>query len=618
MIVYQDLLDSGLSLSSVFFACRAFDQKRHVKKPIMSLESVYQWATQGIPRRFVFLITNIYVAHTKRKADKAATAAARAPQVDIFAPESLIAADKSVSEQAFFSIENNDLHQDLSGLSAPTLANNRQTAVALEPRAFQKIEKLPKEHIDLRALKGVLEQHIDKMQVSDAHYDAHYDTYARNVDAMSYAYAQDAQKNPYLEAYYLSGIVQRIERYTKVDTFKQMRIQGGVVKQPKHSLGAHNCGRRVMGEGLREKIFGDDAPKGAVDVISCDGKLSYKGVMICKDAWGCPCCARKITERRKRGLSLLLDAHVAKYGGNSIAATLFTIPHGLGDDLDDILTRMHKAWRYMTMDNGYKHLMATYGLRGSVRGLESTYGKHGFHPHFHVLYFFDRDIKKPVEGSIGGDIEHIKHSLFNIWSRVLRRFDFAAPSFQAFGCVAIGTDKRSLEDVAKYFGKGIDDINQSDIDIFLVKHKDTVREVDGTKQRWGIESELTKWHIKSGGQWRYSMLDFLRGFAISDLQGNVENRDIFKNLWLTYRRGFKGRRQLYTHHKDFKIPELVLSDAEVADLETTEEKFVLCSIEFEDWTKILRCNARSTVLNLLYKGKSLEDILSILMSFYSG
>jgi len=604
LITYQQLEACGIDFSQVFFACKAFDKKRNVKNSIESIDSIYQWRNRGIPRRFLSLVSNQVSNFMRRAADKAALAAAKAPQIDLF----------TNSEN---NKEINELSDNLSSFRAPLLANHRGTAAALEPRGFQTFGKLPKEHIDLRALQDVLLADFDASEREfndDSVPLSKSGRYFHNFDAVAYAQVKEPEKSPYLESYYLSSIVRRIEKHTKIDSFKKMRQQGGILKQSEHSLGAHNCGRRVMGEELAKKIYGDNAPIGSVDVISTNGKLSYKGVMLCKDPWGCPTCARRITERRKNGLSLLLPAHIEKYGQNTISATLFTIPHGLGDDLDDILTRMLKAWRWMTMNNDYKHLMKSHGLRGTVRGFEVTYGKNGFHPHFHVLHFFDRDIKKSTDYSPGGDVEFISHSLFKIWSKALKLVDFKAPNRQAFGCVAIATDKKSLEDVADYFGKGINDVNQKDIDVFLQKHKDTVREAAGTKQRWGVESELTKWHIKSGGDWRYSMFDFLRGFALSDLQGNIENRDIFKNLWLTYRRGFKGKRQLYTHHKDFKIDELELSDHEVSDLESKEEKMIVLSMTFQQWVTVLRCNARAALLRVISKGQNIDDFFSLLDS----
>lgn len=710
MVTYQDLEQSGVPIPVFAKICK--------------IANIYAWKFRGIPARYQKTLASV-IANAKRSAEnKAARLAARAPQTDLLdlVPPAIVNTDSSANSRGEFRIsctlsaaaiaagmeviestdnnarvepvicnEINNLSEDLLDFPLSSLANNRESAVSLEPQSFagldfdcvsdfflslyaavsasltchfledvadnnslalleltccslvfKTIEKydaavptvddtldelyfsfvnlfrdpsaksgqrlLPKEHIVLTAIRQVIAEDIERNESK----------YHHNLDAMSYALNSEVEKNPYLEYYYLSSIVRRIEGQVKIDTFKQIRKQGGVKPPKEHSLAAYNCGRRVMPDALKQKIYGENAPKGAVDVINCNGKFSYHGLMVCKDIWGCPTCARKITQRRQNGLSLLLNSHVEQWGQCSISATLFTIPHGLGNDLDDILNRLHKAYRFMVMSSAYKKLMKFYGLRGTVRALESTYGNNGFHPHFHVLHFFDHDIKKENSND-DADIDFIKDSLFALWTKALIRHDFTPPDARAFGCVAIATDKKSLADVADYFGKMEKDVGESDINAYLKKHKAKgVRSVDvdgkPVTHHWGEEAEMTKWHIKKGGNYHYSMFDFLRGFAISELQGDKQNQGIFKELWLTYRQGFKGRRQLYTKHKDFKISELEASDEAVADLETTEEKSIALSVTFDQWVSVLRCNARASLLRVLQTGKDSDDFFATLLN----
>ncbi|MDD5754334.1 MAG: hypothetical protein PHN45_06245, partial [Methylococcales bacterium] len=132
----------------------------------------------------------------------------------------------------------------------------------------------------------------------------------RSLDALESKYAADMDKlastrrekpSVILDSYVLSSIVAQIEANT--DFFP---------KGTDKAL-AGNCGKRVMSPKLMEKIYGsavfnDDGTKKemVVDIISCEGSVSYANVMCCHNIWGCPICARKISERRKKGLSLLL------------------------------------------------------------------------------------------------------------------------------------------------------------------------------------------------------------------------------------------------------------------------------------------------------------------------
>lgn len=589
-MTYDDVLASGVPLSVFAKVCK------------ISESAVRNWSQRQIPKKYqrlVFgIIENARKAAARRFQKIEDKKAFDAVQSDVF---SICVQD--VDNFHKNSIKNINLTHDLGQNSTPYLANIRKTAASRVSRGLQPVGLFPENHPPLTDLQAVLSKDIDKNEQN----------YYGNLDALTFALNADADvKSPFLEYYFLSSVVRRIELKTKIDNFKKIRSQGGVAAPLKHSLGAFNCGRRVMSSELRQKIYGDDKPVGAVDIIRCNQSLSYHGLMVCKDIWGCPTCARKITERRKNGLSLLLNAHVEKYGTGSIVSCLFTFPHGLGDDLDDILTRMHKAWRFMTMGHGFRYLLIS--SVGVVRALESTYGKAGFHPHFHVLYFFDHDMTAPNAFSHGGDVRFLHDELFKLWGKALRRFDFAAPDLRAFGCDSIPTDSASLKAVADYFGKIEKDVKEQDINVFLQKHRD-FRSAEGvTSSRWSTEHEMTKWHIKSGGKFAYSMFDFLRGFVICDLTADISGRETFRQLWLTYRFGFRGRRQLFVKHDDFKIAELELSDSEVSDMDAKDDKELLASIDFDDWVTVLRCNARAALLRVADKtnGAGVTDFIDTL------
>jgi len=413
--------------------------------------------------------------------------------------------------------------------------------------------------------------------------EAREDKYASNMDTMAFA----LRKTPsiILDSYVLSNIVAQVEANT--DFFPK--------KTDKSVAG--NCGKRVMPKKLRQKIFGLSAADiegvdSAVDIVSCEGSVSYTNVMCCHNVWGCPVCARKISERRKKGLSLLLTSHFDRFGADSVAGVLFTIPHALGDDAKDTVLLLRKCRTDMTQMRGYKQLMKTMKNCGFSRALEVTYGTAaGFHPHFHLLNFF--------ENSILADHEFLADTLFSLWSQALQKNGLKAPSRAAFGCTIIPSTKKGIDAVAEYFSKVESDVNDADIATYLKKHKTTVREVAG-KTGWGIEHEMTKWHLKQGQgdgfNFRYSMFDLLRGYSITAANGDEESRKKFRALWLSYREAFKGQPQLYTRHKHFKIKELEMSEKELAEEEPEEETKIIYSIPFEIWLMVVFMGARGILL----------------------
>lgn len=378
-----------------------------------------------------------------------------------------------------------------------------------------------------------------------------------------------------------------------------------------------NCGKRVMPERLREKIYGARSAKSritellnpndnfaidykdsTVDIIEYNGSLSFSGVMCCHNVWGCPICARKISELRKKGLSDLITAHFARFGSGAITASLFTVPHGLGDDLEDIKSRLLKAFYQMTQSGSFKAFMKKLGYCGVSRALEATFSLlNGFHPHIHVLHFFEKELSPE-------DQELLSETFFSMWTKFLLKNGFKAPDRRGFGCKTIASDKKTISDVAGYFAKMESDINDDDILSYLKKHKN-VRSVTNAQGRaitgWQTEHEMTKWHLKKaqqdGENYRYSMLDFPRGYYIAKANGDDETAARFRALWLSYRKAMKGSSQLFTRHKHFKIKELELSEQELGEQQPEDNQAkVVYQIPFEIWLMVVYMGARGSVL----------------------
>lgn len=469
-----------------------------------------------------------------------------------------------------------------NAVSAP-LANNRKGGDSLQPRGFQD------------SLKSEVERSTT----------AGEDKYIANIDALAFS----GMKKPsvVVESYILSSIIAKMEKNTEFFPKDTKKVVAG------------NCGKRVMPQKLRNKIFGEtvptddivnfagDIPKVVsvpepdtqVNIMSYKGSVSYYGVMCCHNIWGCHSCARKISERRKNGLSLLLKAHFDRFYADSVTASLFTVPHSKYDDVGDIRKRLIKSYNYMTRSRRYKDLMQKYMGCGSSRGVEVTWSLvNGFHPHIHVLNFFEQSVLLDHQG--------LADELFYLWSLALERNGFDKPSREAFGCNIVPSTQASIDAVAEYFSKVEADVNDADIEGFLKKHKDSVRSVIDSEGKqvsgWQTEHEMTKWHLKKarsdGENFRYSMLDLVRGYSIADDNGDEESKAQFRRLWLEYRKAFFRQPQLCTRHKHFKIKELELSDAELGsqELEEPEQRKILASIDFKQWLVVVFMNARGILL----------------------
>src|SRR5262249_30248746 len=137
------------------------------------------------------------------------------------------------------------------------------------------------------------------------------------------------------------------------------------------------------------------------------------------------------------------------------------------------------------------------GLIGTIRALEVTYGwlddkgiliYNGAHVHVHVLMFFRSLGTTPIASD-----------LLPAWQSACETVGLPKPNQH-------GVDIRDGQYAGAYVGK------------------------------WGLENEMTKAHVKAGGQSGRTPWDLLRAYSRSDSTAGL--------LFQEHFRAFKGRRQL--------------------------------------------------------------------------
>ncbi len=115
------------------------------------------------------------------------------------------------------------------------------------------------------------------------------------------------------------------------------------------------------------------------------GALAYRGLYRCGDYWRCPSCAVTLGVRRSAQVSSAASQHIAS--GGSLALLTLTIPHSRDDALSLLLGRLVQSWR--VLGKVWRRVLPS-SFAGYVRSLEVTHGVSGWHPHYHVLLFFDQ------------------------------------------------------------------------------------------------------------------------------------------------------------------------------------------------------------------------------------
>ncbi|OZJ72214.1 hypothetical protein CEO93_28265, partial [Klebsiella pneumoniae] len=112
----------------------------------------------------------------------------------------------------------------------------------------------------------------------------------------------------------------------------------------------------------------------------------------------------------------------------------FTVKRGIGDDIDELLTKFKNAMQHLQKSQAFKEAtrqtalkrpraesMPFLGYIGRIANLEVTFGKqNGPHPHEHHLWFFRREL--PARA-----INLLRDRLFDAWATACKAVGLPAP-----------------------------------------------------------------------------------------------------------------------------------------------------------------------------------------------
>lgn len=296
-------------------------------------------------------------------------------------------------------------------------------------------------------------------------------------------------------------------------------------------------------------------------------QANFGNLQRCYSVWNCPICSMTITEGRrselKQGLANWIDA-----GGHAYLVT-FTNSHHKGDNLADLLQGQKKAFVKFWEKRKVKEMLKRLGYQGRIVATEVTWGEqNGWHPHYHMIFFFDHEINS----------QGIQSYLALEWQDACVKAGLKAPD------LIHGVDVRNGTRAAEYVIK------------------------------WGLEEEVTKGHLKKGLNGSLTPFDLLRG---------ASTNNHFKTLFKQFADVFKGKQQL-VWSKGLKE---LLGIKQVTDEELIEET-EKTSIEIRElgdliWQLILKYEKRAHVLHLVEQDyqngtNTLYDFIDGLAQLHAG
>lgn len=289
-------------------------------------------------------------------------------------------------------------------------------------------------------------------------------------------------------------------------------------------------------------------------------QANFGNLQRCYSVWNCPICSMTITEGRrtelKQGLANWIDS-----GGHAYLVT-FTNSHHKGDDLGQLLQGQKKAFVKFWQKRKVTEMLKRLGYQGRIVATEVTWGEqNGWHPHYHMIFFFDHEINS----------QGIQSYLALEWQDACIKAGLKAPD------LIHGVDVRNGTRAAEYVSK------------------------------WGLEEEVTKGHLKKGLNGSLTPFDLLRG---------ASTNNHFKTLFKQFADVFKGKQQL-VWSKGLKE---LLGIKQVTDEELIEET-EKTSVEVRElgdmiWQLILKYEKRAHVLELVER--DYQDGTNTLDSFIMG
>lgn len=285
---------------------------------------------------------------------------------------------------------------------------------------------------------------------------------------------------------------------------------------------------------------------------------NFSNLQRCYSVWNCPVCASIISEGRRAELQTGLKKYVDD--GGFVYLVTFTNRHHHGDNLADLLKGQKKAFDKFWSKTKVVKTLRELGFEYRITATEVTYGKNGWHPHYHMIFFTTKLF----------DVSFLQKFLSMEWQIACQKVGLKVPNLKN------GVDVQDGTDASRYVAK------------------------------WGLDYELTKGHLKKGK---------IGGLTPFDLLRLSENpTDDYAKLFAEFADVFKGRRQLvWSDGLKARLGIEQKTDEQIVD-ETEKKSELVRELAYHVWYLIKSYNARAEVLGLLEQdyldgGNRLNDFL---------
>ena len=283
----------------------------------------------------------------------------------------------------------------------------------------------------------------------------------------------------------------------------------------------------------------------AVSVVrsSVAGRAHLQGLVTCGSVWTCPVCAVKISARRGEEIK-----HILETSTSTKVLITYTLQHRRSDRLSTLLTNLKKAISYARSGSRKARLDQRYNIEGYIRAFEIRHNeKTGWHPHAHEVLLCDvpeREI----------DTEQLEKDLTTAYRRKLEQLGYHTNGFTVDVSIVESTATSTAG------AKAAEYITKQAVNMSL--------ELAAGQEKKSKGNSLSPFQLIAAfmetGDLRYT--DLFHEYAEATYRKNIMN----------FSRGLKAK---------YDVEEV--TDEELAGDEKGEEDTTICTIDRENWKRVL-------------------------------
>jgi len=300
---------------------------------------------------------------------------------------------------------------------------------------------------------------------------------------------------------------------------------------------------------------------------STKGNLFFNGLANCGSYWRCPVCALKISESKKELLTDLISSHIENK--NTIGFLTLTIRHNRNDTLKKSIDKLLNNFNKFQNQRFFSRNKKDFNYLGMVKTLEVTFSfDNGWHPHLHVLFFYNNSNSKTIE--------NFQKQFIKNWSNFRDNDSLLKAQNQQI--------ISSVTDLANYVAK------------------------------YDISSEMTKGQIK--GSKGLTPFTALAKLALNDYE-DIQEKRLLYGVYSSYVEYTQGRafvfisKAIRTQYKDIielkdKTDEEIVNNVEIDE--------ILLKISTTVWKLISKNDLQPLVLNK-YKENGIDGVYNLLTFF---